>query len=296
MSHARSALRGGILRATLLAIAGTGCGRGAGTALEQLTEVRRLSTETLAEFLHSVDASSRAVMAGLDEESASYAEEARAASDAVQSTLEEIRPLLESLGYSDELRIAEEFAQRFAEYRALDQSVLQLAVENTNLKAQRLAFGPALAAAEEFRAALESLVPSAQETSACQVQLILANAVAAMRGMQVLQAPHIAEPQDAEMVRLEQEMAALEATIRAALEELVPLLPSDAESRLAPAQATLDAFLALHGEILALSRRNTNVHSLALTMGQKRMLAASCEDGLRALQSALAKRELGSRR
>jgi hypothetical protein len=34
----------------------------------------------------------------------------------------------------------EEFTQRFAEFRGLDRNIIDLAVENTNLKAQQLSF------------------------------------------------------------------------------------------------------------------------------------------------------------
>jgi hypothetical protein len=250
----------------------------------------------LAGFLRSAEASSRAVMAGADDLSASYAQEASSSAEFVQSAAEELRPLLDALGYSDERRLVEEFSSRFAEYRSLDLRILELAVENTNLKAQRLSFGPAREAAERFGTALGSLVASLGQVEACKAEALSAQAVAALRGMQVLQAPHIAEPEDAEMTRLEQEMAGLEATVRSALEGLSSLLPPGSASKLDPARSALDSFLTVHAEILALSRRNTNVHSLALTMGQKRTLAASCEEILRQLQSALAKRELGSRR
>jgi hypothetical protein len=36
--------------------------------------------------------------------------------------------------------------------------------------------------------------------------------------------------------------------------------------------------------------RNTNVRSLALSLGRKRSLSAACEDSLRELQDALSKR------
>jgi hypothetical protein len=48
---------------------------------------------------------------------------------------------------------------RFAEYRVLDRKILDLAVENTNLKAQRLALGPAQEAADAFRDALKAARP-----------------------------------------------------------------------------------------------------------------------------------------
>ena len=54
--------------------------------------------------------------------------------------------------------------------------------------------------------------------------------------------------------------------------------------------------MGLNGQIIALSRRNTNVRSLALSLDQKRALTATCEESLRALQDALAKRGFTSAR
>jgi len=279
-----------------LSLAAASCGPKIGLSLQQLTEARRLCADMLAGFLRSEEASSRAVMAGADQLSASYAQEASSSAEFVQTSMGDLRPLLDALGYSDERRLVEEFASRFAEYRTLDQHILELAVENTNLKAQRLSFGPAREAAEGFETTLEAMLASVGKAEACKVEAITARAVAATRGMLVLQAPHIAEADDAEMTRLEQEMAAYETTIRSALDELAGILPSGFAPRLDAARSALESFLKVHAEILALSRKNTNVHSLALTMGQKRTLAASCEELLRQLQSALAKRELGPKR
>jgi hypothetical protein len=58
---------------------------------------------------------------------------------------------------------------------------------------------------------------------------------------------------------------------------------------LAKARAALDQFIAVHAQILALSRRNTNVRSLPLSLNQKEKLVAVCEESLRALRDALAK-------
>ena len=101
-------------------------------------------------------------MADTDETSVAFAREAEQATQAVEKDSAALRPLLTALEYSNELRLLDEFDQRFAEYRKLDRSVLDLAVENTNLKAQRLSFGPAQEAADAFQNSLDALVPAAQ--------------------------------------------------------------------------------------------------------------------------------------
>ena len=52
----------------------------------------------------------------------------------------------------------------------------------------------------------------------------------------------------------------------------------------------------VNAAIVALSRRNTNVRSLALTLNQKGQLANACEETLRGLRDTLAKRTTGGTR
>jgi hypothetical protein len=122
-----------------------------------------------------------------------------------------------------------------------------------------------------------------------RVKALIATALASLREIQVLQAPHIADLDDAVMTRLEKQMATSEAAARSALEALAPLVRPASRPRLAAAKAALDQFMGLNAQIIALSRRNTNVRSLALSLNQKEKLVAACEDSLRALRDALAK-------
>ena len=87
-------------------------------------------------------------MADTDEMTVAFAREAEEAQQAVQTDIDALEPILQSLHFSDETRLLQEFVSRFAEYRELDRRILDLAVENTNLKAQRLSFGPAQEAAD----------------------------------------------------------------------------------------------------------------------------------------------------
>jgi hypothetical protein len=111
-----------------------------------------------------------------------------------------------------------------------------------------------------------------------------------------LQAPHIAEPDDDAMTRLEKRMAVSEAAARTALQALTPLVNGPSQPRLVAAREGLDRFVRLNREILELYRRNTNVRSLSLSLGQKRMLTAACEESLLQLQESLAQRGFGGTR
>ena len=199
--------------------AATGCVN-VNAVLERRFEARQLAADLLVQFTKGADAANRAVMADTDEKSVAFAREAEQATQAVQKDIDALGPILQELGYADETRLLEAFVSRFAEYRALDRRILDLAVENSNLKAQRLSFGPAQEAADAFRDALEAVVPSVPAKDTWHVEALVATAVATVREIQVLQAPHIADADEAVMTRMEKRMATSETAARKALETL----------------------------------------------------------------------------
>ncbi len=134
------------------------------------------------------------------------------------------------------------------------------------------------------------------EKDAWHAEALIATAMTTVREIQVLQAPHIADADAAVMTRMEKEMATSETAARDALGKLRPLVAPASQPKLATAAAALDRFMDLNAQIIALSRRNTNVRSLALSLDQKRAIVVKCEEALRALRSALAGREHTGRR
>jgi len=144
-----------------LALASSGCAReDVNVTLQKVSRARELAADLTVQFTSASDAANRAVMADTDEASTQFADESRKASAAAQKDVEQLGAALNDLGYADEHNILTNFANDFAEYRKLDERVLSLAVENSNIKAQRLAFGPAQDAANAFRDALKSLTPA----------------------------------------------------------------------------------------------------------------------------------------
>lgn len=283
---------GGACIGIALAVA-AGCS--SGTTLERLTEARRLSAEVLVDFTKTADAANQAVMADTDTASTAFAHESETAAQKVQDVSRQLGLVVTGLGYSEEQRLLAEFNSRFGEYQALDRTILELAVENTNLKAQRLSFGPVQTASDVFRKSLEPIAQSAPPTESWHVKALAATAVSAVREIQVMQAPHIAEADDQAMTRIEKQMSASESEARSALDMLARLQPGS-KTQIAAAASALTRFMDLNAQLIALSRRNSNVRSLALSLGKKRMLTAGCEESLRALQDALAKRGfVGSR-
>jgi hypothetical protein len=255
-------------------------------AFTRQIEARRLASGLHVEFTKAADASNRAVMADTDEGAAAAAVEAKRARGNVALAMQSLQPILESFGRGEDLRHLQEFSDRFNEYQRLDDEILSLAAENTNLKAQRLSLGAGRESAEALRKALGAVVRS---RASARIETVAARALIGVLDIQVLQAPHIMEPEDKEMSRIEMQMTASEQAARKALEELGSEAPPDAWSHVAAARTALDQFTKINSEILALSRRNSEVRSLALSLGRKRTVVAQCEDQVQALESVLAK-------
>jgi hypothetical protein len=268
----------------------TGCGHeDVNATLEKVSRARELAADLTVQFTMASDAANRSVMADTDDASVEFAKESRTSAAAVQQNVTRLRETLQTLGYKPEEGLLTEFANNFAEYRKLDDSILSLAVENTNLKAQRLAFGPAQDAANQFRDALRGIRP-ANASDAQRVEALAATALLTVREIQVLQAPHIADADEAVMTKMEQQMSTSQAAARKALEGLRPLAASASRPKVDAAAAALNRFLELNAQLVALSRRNSNVRSLMLSLDEKRKLTITCQENLRALQTALGKR------
>jgi hypothetical protein len=257
------------------------------TVLTRLEASRRIAAELRVHMSQAVAASNHSVMADTDEGSIAAARQAEQATKAVTDSAAALGRLLDGLSYASEAAMLREFDARFSRYEELDRRILALAVENTNLKAQALSFGPASQAVLGFRRSLETIASASPSKERCHVDQLVADALRAVREIQVLHAPHIAEHDDAAMTRMEHEMADLDLEARAALKSLADSSPESAPA-VAEAQAKLEHFKAITAQIVELSRRNTNVLALDLSLRQKPELAAACDDRIRALQEALA--------
>jgi hypothetical protein len=91
-------------------------------------------------------------------------------------------------------------------------------------------------------------------------------------------------------------MRAAEAAAGKALAAMKGLLPPAAQPQLAGAAAALDRLTTVNVEIVALSRRNSNVRSLALSLGRKRTVTAECSDLLQQLEDTLASHHFSATR
>jgi hypothetical protein len=220
-------------------------------------KLETLSTLRIS-FLKSIEAEKLAVMAESDEASLAFADESRRASEAVAADLQELSRLIGLQPATDESRLLQEFEAVWGQVRKIDRVILDLAVQNTNLKAFRLSFGKGREAVERFENALN--------------------------------APHIASPDDAEMNRIEQVIHAKEKMVRRSLESLVRLAPAGKQANVNEAIAAHRDFMAVTDAVIEWSRQNTNVSSLNISLNRKQKATALCEAVLNQLHEAFEQR------
>lgn len=254
---------------------------------ERTSEARRLTATLQAQFAAAVSAADRAVVSTNGETSAREARAAEAARQTLKESGAELTKLLAALEFSEESRLLKDFDGKFAGYEALDRSILALALEKTNTKATHLAFGKGREAAQDVKQALGQISGKATGGSAWQTRALTQQVVVAVAEIQALEPPHIAEPNDQAMTRMEEEMRSATSSARSALSELADLVGKD---KLEPANTALVRFLELNDEVITLSRRNSDVRSLELTLGQKRTLVTACQESLATLAESLRER------
>jgi hypothetical protein len=244
-------------------------------------------------MIKSVESEKSAVMADTDGASMAFAEEAMRGVEAAEAGLREISQLIEEYPSENEVKLLQEFKRCWSEFRDIDQAVLEIAVQNSNLKAARLSFGAARDAMAVFEDALLKLM-NGQESG--PIGRLAAHALAAGLKIQVLHAPHIASPNDEEMNAIEKSIRENDTTVRRSLDALQPLVSPDRQSILRQAEDAYHKFENLTATVTELSRQNTNIKSMELSLNRKRKITSQCEEILTSLQDVVHSRSFKATR
>ena len=264
--------------------------RGENPALQLAFKARRVDLVSRMQLglSSAAEAEKSAVMAITDQESKVFADQARAATTEVEQKRRELEDLLKTGGTQAERGLLDQFSQAFTEFQRIDKDLLDLAVRNTNLKAYDLAFGPAADALDEMMRALSRIIAAHSDSPDGKKVMLLAFGaqIDALR-IQTLLPPHIAEESDQKMDGLEASMAGEDAQVRKYIDGLKALPSLSGDADLAKAVSSYAHFGKIRVEILKLSRENTNVRSLAISLNQKRKVTLLCQGVLGALKQAI---------
>jgi len=242
-------------------------------------------------LLKSGEMEKSSVMAITDEESKEFADKSLAASAAVDQNLKLLRSLIDGAPLLDEEKLLLEFNTCWTEYRKLDQTILELAVQNTNLKAARLSRENGDAAMGRFEHALGDVMRSyVGMPEEGQVTRLAYQAITAGLKIYNLHSAHIAEASDEKMDQIEAQMKAEENEVVKSLDELAGIIGEERQEALAQAKAAYAEFMEVTAKVIALSRENSNIKSLELSLGRKRKIATQCDEVLATFQETVQSR------
>jgi len=255
--------------------------------IQNVPRVMAQKLETLSSlrinFLKSIEAEKLAVMAETDEASLAFADESKRAAETVEADLKELSRLIGMHPAADESKVLQEFEAAWEQVRKIDRVILDLAVQNTNLKAFRLSFGKGQEAVARFENALNELTRGVTDVPLIRAA---ADALAAELKILTLHAPHIVSPDDEEMNRIEHVIRAKQEVVRSSLAILARLAPAGKQPYVNEAVAADREFTAVTATVIELSRQNTNVNSLNISLDRKQKVTALCETLLNQLHKA----------
>jgi hypothetical protein len=235
-------------------------------------------------LLESVEDEKSAVLATTDAESADFAAQSKRSAEEIEQSKTRLAELITADARPDEVEKLATFDAKWTELKAIDARLLDLAVANSNVKATHLLAQEGSAALDRFITSVDAMTLACSDVA---VVRSLATAATSVARIQSLLLVHIPEASDAEMTTLEARIQRLGATVDAALREAGPSIPSTASSAAADgAQAWAD-YQRVAAEVIRLSRLNTNVISVDVSIHEKRTATRACLDALGELRSAI---------
>ncbi len=262
-----------------------------------ITKKIELLADMRVNLLKSQEMEKSAVMADTDEASENFAKESLRIDDMVDGDRKELQALLAQDHTDQEMKLFQEFEACWEELKKEDKEILDFAVQNTNLKAAALSFGKGKEIITRFEEALNRLIHSnPSNDSRCEAVQMASDALAAGLKIYAMQTPHIAAANDEQMDAIEAQMRREGEVVDNALDRLAGLTPGQEVATLEAAKQAYVEFSAVTGEVVRLSRENTNIKSFALSLGKKRKIAAQCDEILTSLQEAVRNREFKATR
>lgn len=239
-------------------------------------------------LLEAVEAEKNAVMAITYEESETFAAKAHQATDSVEKNRKEIESIIHKDKFQGETDRLNQFNICWSQYKKLDEAILSLAVQNTNLKAQKISSTQCAHAMAWLEESLDRIIQRNRAGRQCnEAAMVAYEALTAGLTIFALHKPHIEEADDQAMDKIEQRIKSYDGSARKALVSLGGTANISDLADLKNAEKAYLQFMNMTHEVLRLSRLNTNIKSAGLSLGKKRLIASQCQENLTSLQEAV---------
>jgi hypothetical protein len=239
-------------------------------------------------LLEGIEAEKNAILSITDETSQNFVNRARQATDGVENSRKEIEAIIHQEKLPQEIKVLNDFNVCWSQFRKLDETILDLATQNTNFKAQKISSTQGAQEMERFEDSLNHLIHRNTNNTPCNDTVMLSyEALTNALKIYTLHKPHIEEADDKEMDKIEQNIKSYNESARKALGSLHSITDLSDNADLKNAETAYENFMNLTGEILRLSRMNTNIKSAELSLGRKRLVSSQCQEILSTLQETV---------
>ena len=264
------------------------------TPLQSFLQEYELLSTMRVNFLKTIEAGKSAVLATTDESSIAFAEQARQAAAKVESGRKELEALVGQANSSKDKQTMSDFNSCWSQFQTLNNTILELATQNTNIKAQKLSSTQCARDVKEIEANLNNIIQQRIKNNRNDNAVRIAyEALTASLNILALHKPHIEEARDEEMDKIEKDINSYDKVARKALAALRTIPDLVDNDNLKAADEAYDHFMKHTAEVLKLSRMNTNIKSTELSWGKQSLISAQCEGLLTTLQDSVKSRQWG---
>lgn len=234
-------------------------------------------------MLQAIEAEKNAVLAVKPETAREFATQARKASDALDKERQAFDSISAQSKTSEELELFGEFNLCWAQFRKLDDSLLALATQGTNIRAKDLSAKQATDALEGFETSLKTLPQNNPRQN-----LLALEALNAALKIQILHKPHIEAASDQVMDQLETRIKGLDEIVRTHLTSLQDGGTAEDREAISESLSSYNRYMNITREVIKLSRQNTNLKSAEISLDKKRLISTQCQTQLSELQQIVA--------
>jgi hypothetical protein len=255
----------------------------------------RMAKETVltkmnANLLTAIRAEKDALLAATKEEALKFTTQEDQAMDAVEQGRLEFTSLTKTEKSGPLTMLRDEFDKSWAQYRQIDKEESDMILQKSNTQAYRISFTEAFAAFSALENALKDVM---QQTKAApdkdQIAGLCFQMVAESAKILALEAPHISEISDERMDAIEGKMKISSQAVGEALGKIRTLARGDAAAVDAVVHS-FEAFESVNARVLHLSRINSDMKALTISLERKQVIAAECLALLESLREVAKKR------
>jgi methyl-accepting chemotaxis protein len=257
-----------------------------------------LCADMRTQLLSALRAEKNAVISTNDEVSRKFVEQAQAASKEVERLRQE---LVSRRGADPSMVIRQEleaFNRNWLDYQRIEQTILDLAGQNTNTKALKLCFGTALEQTNNYEIALDAIIkqiekrrteskpdPTMSDRLLRLVRLVEAIKVEVLRFH--IQLAAYANAAASELTQIEEQVTKLQQSRDAYVTELTKTIDEREQPLLDRALALRDQYQKSVAEVRRLSKTDSNNRSAELSLTQAFVPSEACDRHLKALTDQL---------